>query len=306
MSPDAPRFAGFRLLSRLGEGGQSDVFLAEREDVGRCALKVLRRDVEQDPAFLDCFRMEADVGPLLSSRHLVRTFETGEADGRLYIALELLDGPDLAVFSQRLRVAGAPLPVEFCCYVTATLLDGLACLHEARSAAGEPLGLLHRDVTPHNVFCAFDGRVVLGDFGLAHALAYGAPRGAVGKAGYLAPEQLSGEPYDQRADLFAVGVVLWELLTGHRLFDGPEDEVLDRIADGDVPRPSKLDARVPPVVEKVVLKALARRPKDRFSDARTFQSALGPLAPALLCNEGTLAAMLRSVFAAEFERARSR
>lgn len=302
MPSPKPLFAGFEVLSRLGEGGQSDVFLAERADTGRCALKVLRRDVEHDPAYLECFRMEADIGPLLLSRHLVRTWETGEFEGRMYIAMELVDGPDLGLLSTRLRKAGAPLPVEFCCYVVTQLLDGLACLHEAKSASGEPLGLLHRDVTPHNVFCSFDGRVVLGDFGLAHARAHGEARGAVGKAGYLAPESLSGAEYDHRADLFATGIVLWELLTGRRLFEGPDAEVLARVAAGDVPRPSKLDARVPPVVEKVVMHALQRRPKDRFESARAFQTALQPHFPALLCNEPTMSSLIRSVFAEELAR----
>lgn len=295
-------FAGYEILGLLGEGGVGRVFLArhaEHPEFGEVALKVLRDELAKKPSYVDFFATEADLSLLVRHENLVRTFDAGEHRGRWYIAMERILGRDLDLTARRCRELKAPIPPDFSCYVVAELLAGLAALHEATNKSGERFDVVHRDVTPQNVFVAYSGRIVLGDLGIAHIGAYGAPERnkAIGKLGYLAPEQASFAEVDQRADLFAAGVCLWELLTGQRAFVGADEgEVLRRIARARVSRPARVNPAVPKDMDEVVMTALQQKPGDRFQTAREMREALRAHYSDRIAHPRAIEALMAGVF----------
>lgn len=276
------------------------VFRARHEHADHdCALKVLRADQRNDERVMDLFITEADLSVLLEHPNLIRTYESGEVDGRYFIAMELMQGGTLGELVTECRRRQVRLPQDFALFVVSEILAGLHGLHQASGATGRPLGLIHRDITPHNVFLSFDGRVILGDFGIALIQAYGdtTPGEILGKLGYLAPEMVSMEDVDCRADVFAAGVVLYELLTGERMFDGSdEDLVLSNIADAKFTRPRKIQPNISRALEQVLLKVLARKPKDRYEDANLTRQALKPLWSRHLGSPYGLAALLCAIY----------
>ncbi|MEL7369469.1 MAG: serine/threonine-protein kinase [Myxococcota bacterium] len=299
------RFGPYEVASELGRGGMCHVYRARHDnheyDV---ALKLLREDRRKDEQMVEMFITEADLAMLLDHPNLIRTYDAGEIDNNHYIAMELVEGGSLERLLRRGREIAAPLPLDFALFVVSEVLEGLHALHTAAGHTGRPLGLIHRDVTPQNIFLSFDGRVILGDFGVALIRAYGAsdPRLVMGKLGYLAPEMVLMENVDHRADLFAASIVLWELLTGQRLFHGGgETAVLERIADAKVARPSKHRTNLPTGLDDVLLKGLARRPKDRFESAEAMLYALEPFWSRTLAGPQGLAAYLSASFPSEYD-----
>jgi len=263
------------------------------------ALKLLKEDQRKDERVLDLFITEADLSLLLQHPNLVQTLDAGEVGGRYFIAMELVEGANLREVSAALSARGLELPPDLAMFVIHELLEGLEAVHTAVSQAGTPLGLVHRDVTPHNVFVAFDGRVILGDLGIAHVQAYGDadPGTAMGKLGYLSPEQCSGEPMDSRSDLFSAGVILHELLTGRRLFEGDDEtRILDEISDAKAPRLRKLRPRAAAALEAAVERALAKRPRDRFQTAEEMMLTLEACWSPLIGNPRGLAALMTALF----------
>ncbi len=302
-------FGPFTLTGRLGEGGMCHVFAAYRNDTGEaCAVKLLKEERRKDERIRDLFVTEADLSMLLRHPNLVRALDAGEHAGRFYIAMELIEGAHLGQIAARCAALGAPLPRDFALYAVNELLEGLHAIHDATARSGRPLGLVHRDVTPSNVFVSFDGRVILGDLGIAHIEAYGAhePGEAVGKLGYFAPEVLSGEPIDRRTDLFAVGVILWELLVGQPLFDGDEQAVMARIVGEDAPRVRRLRPSVSRGLDALVAKALARKPKERFQSAEEMAYDLEPHWSQLIGNPIAFRGFLRGLLREEARRADAR
>lgn len=298
--PRGTRFGSYTIYERLGQGGMCVVFRARHDAMAQdCALKVLRQDRRADERVHDLFITEADLSMLLDHPNLVTTYEAGEHHGRYYIAMELMQGGTLGDLLAELSRRDIPLPQDLALYFVGEILEGLHALHEAAGATGRPLGLIHRDITPHNIFLSFDGRVILGDFGVALIQAYGdaSPGEVLGKLGYLAPEMISMEEVDRRADIFSAGVVLYELLTGQRLYAGDdEDEVLADIAEGKVPRPRKARESISRGLEAVVLQALARRPRDRFETAEHLLYALEPFWSRPVGNPYALAALLAALY----------
>lgn len=303
------RFGAYAIDSELGRGGMCRVYRARHVDHDyEVALKVLREDRRHDEQMVEMFITEADLAMLLDHPNLVRTFDAGEVKEQHYIAMELIEGGTLEKLLARGRQTAIALPPDFALFVISEVLEGLHALHTATGHTGRALGLIHRDVTPQNIFLSFDGRVILGDFGVALIQAYGDtdPRSVLGKLGYLAPEMILMEGVDRRADIFAAGVVLWELLTGRRLFSGREVEVLETIAEGRVTRPSKLRPHMHPGLDEVVMTALARRPRDRFETAEVMLYALEPFWSRTLANPHGLSAFLSAMFAEDAERYRAR
>lgn len=288
------------------------VFRARHQDAPvDCALKLLREERRSDERIRDLFITEADLALLLDHPNLIRTYDAGEVEGRYYIAMELLEGGTLGHLDHACAERSIRLPLDFTLFVVSEILEGLHALHFATGHTGRELGLIHRDVTPHNIFLSFDGRVILGDFGVALIQAYGDsdPGEILGKLGYLAPEMILQEEVDRRADVFAAGVVLHELLTGRRLFEGAsEEQVLADIADGKIPRPRRFNPAISRGLEEVVMKALARRPRDRFETAEELLYALEPHWSPKLANPPGLAALLNALQpeAAEAWRTRRR
>lgn len=269
---------------RIASGGMADVFLARM--IGaygfekRVALKLLKPEVASDAEHVRMFVREALVAAEFRHPNLAQVYEVGEDSGRLFIAMELVRGISLASMLRLLAEKGAGMPMNVMLRIAVDALDGLASAHEARDANDQPLGLVHRDVSPQNLMVGIDGVTKVVDFGIARAeVAFGrtiAPR-VKGKFSYMAPEQWkAGGALDARADLFALGVVLYEGTTGGaKLFkgDGPK-ELFRAVTIDPIAPPSSRVRGYPASLEAVVMKALNREPAERFESARAMREAL--------------------------------
>jgi serine/threonine-protein kinase len=275
------RFGRYEPLRLLGHGGMADVWSAAwHSPSGERVLVALKRILPHlchDPAVVRMFAHEARLSMRLAQRNIVRTLDVGEVSGQPYIALELLDGVDLR---QILRSPRNRPSLGFALWVVHELCAALAYAHRLTDERGHPLGVVHRDVSPSNVMLEYDGSIKLLDFGIAKALGdasteatqYGVVKG---KIGYLAPEVLGGAPFDHRADLFALGVILHELLTHQRLFVGDHQQAaLARNRACQVAPPSAVNPEVPLQVDEIAERALARDPNHRYASAEDMFAAL--------------------------------
>lgn len=275
-------FGKYHVFATLGRGGMADVYLAvARGPVGfnkLVVLKRLRAALADEPAFREMFLDEARLAARLNHPNVVDTFEVGDHHGNYYIAMEYLEGQALnkilrAAIKQRL-----PLTPQMCARIAADALAGLHAAHTLTDYDGSPLGIIHRDVSPHNLFVRYEGHVKLVDFGIAKA-ASGSTETEVGvlkgKVAYMAPEQASGEGIDARADLFAMGVVLWEMITLKRLFPGENAAAtLHKLLTEPIPLPSEVVEGVSPELDRIVSKSLERDPNRRFQSAAEMRHAL--------------------------------
>ncbi|MGH7436260.1 MAG: serine/threonine protein kinase, partial [Polyangiaceae bacterium] len=279
----------FLVITELGEGGMARVHLAAAQGPGGVkklvVLKALRAHLASEPACVEMFLHEARLATRLNHPNVVQTFEVTQSEGRQVIVMEYLDGQALSQLSARARQrAQRPLPLYL--HVLCGALAGLHYAHELKDYDGTSLGLVHRDVSPQNIFVTYDGQVKLLDFGIAKAAVNAASHTETGvlkgKVRYMAPEQIVGDRLDRRADIFAVGAVLWEILAGERIWLGVPDMVLmQRVTSGDIPSPRTLNPDVPEPLERICLKALSLKPEDRFATAEELQveleQALGAL-----------------------------
>ncbi|MFO0724497.1 MAG: serine/threonine-protein kinase [Myxococcota bacterium] len=284
---ELPRKLGpYELLSLIGTGGMAEVYRARVVENGRerfVAIKQLSEDLSRDPSLVAMFLDEARLARQLSHPSIValESFGSDEA-GRAYMALEYIDGRDLRWVLAMAAQARYWLPVEFSLSVVRELCRALAYAHRATGPDGEPLQLVHRDVSHSNVFLARTGRVKLADFGIARARGRTSRTrtGMVkGKLGYLSPEQVRAEALDGRADVFAAAVVLWELLTQRRMFVG-ETEFKTMLAvcrDERVP-PSKFRPGLPPLIDRLVLKGVAIEREQRYASADEMERAITEVA----------------------------
>jgi serine/threonine-protein kinase len=304
------QFGEYTVVEHLGEGGMCHVFRARRKgDSQDCALKMLKDERRNDEQLRDLFLTEADIALLLDHPNLIHTFDAGEVNGRYYIAMELIEGRTLGQLQVRSQKLKLDVPPDFSLYMISEILEGLHALHTASGKTGRPLGLIHRDVTPQNIFVSFDGRVILGDFGVAHIQAYGDadPNTALGKIGYLSPEAVLGEEIDRRADIFGAGIVLYEILTDTRLFEsGTDEELMQAIAEGRIPRPRTIEPWLSKGLEGVIMRALAKRPKDRFESAEEMIYELEPYWSKQLGNPHAIAAYMSGIFREEAKEWRAR
>ena len=276
-------FGKYRLLEPLASGGMADVWRAEVTGaagvVKEVALKLVRGEYAARSEFVRMFVEEARLASRLGHANVVQVFEFDQVDGRYYIAMELVRGRDLGRVVERARERGVRLGLPRAVQIGVEVARGLAHAHRL-SEAGRPLGVVHRDVSPHNVLVSFEGEVKLTDFGIARAMhraGLSAPGTIKGKAAYMAPEQARGEAVDARADVFSLGVVVWELCAGRRLFARDSDvATLEAVRGGDpVSPPSAWNEEVPPALDRVVLAALEHDPARRTASAQELGAALG-------------------------------
>jgi eukaryotic-like serine/threonine-protein kinase len=264
---------------KIAEGGMAEIYLASAKGPEgfskEVALKVVRSYLATDPQFVELFIAEARLASRLNHANIVQIFDFGKHDDTYYLAMEYVRGASLWNLRLRCREAGVPFPVTLAAEICAKTAAGL---HAAHSLAdqGRVIGVVHRDVSPHNVLLSFDGAVKLTDFGIAKATSTHTSPGVLkGKLAYMSPEQSRGDPIDARTDVFALGVVLWELLTGGRLFDGDTDlAVVKAVQQSAIAPPMRLNPDVPKVLSDVVMKALERSASDRFQSAFEFERAL--------------------------------
>ena len=269
----------YRLIAEIGKGGMAEVFLAVVQGPAGfnklIVIKKTRAELSSDPEFVAMFLDEARLAARLNHPNVVQTHEVGEDGGRYFIAMEYLDGQPLNKVRSR---AGASFSPSMQARVLADVLAGLHHAHELCDFDGTQLGVVHRDATPQNVFVTYDGLVKVVDFGIAKAIDSSSETrtGVVkGKVSYMAPEQAHGDKVDRRTDVFAVGVMLWEALVGHRMWKGVADiAVLTNLVQGKIPDVAALAPDAPPGLVEICRRALSPSPKDRFESAVAMQEAL--------------------------------
>jgi serine/threonine-protein kinase len=237
------------------------------------AMKRLHAQYANDPEFVKMFHDEARVTSELSHANIVMTLDALEEDDALYLVMEYVHGASLAQLQRSKRI-----PIRIGTGIIAAMLDGLNAAHEARDENGEPLGIIHRDVSPQNVLVSFQGVAKLADFGIAKAAgrAHSTNDGsAKGKISYMAPEQVLDTPLGPRTDIYSAGIVLWECLTGKRLIDGTSTaDNVRAVLKQVIPPPSSISEDIPREVDDVVMRALKRDPAARFASAKEMGLAL--------------------------------
>ncbi|HEX6273654.1 MAG TPA: serine/threonine-protein kinase [Polyangiaceae bacterium] len=281
--PVAQDTAGkYRLIVELGQGGTAIVYLAVARGPGGfnklVVLKMMKRALLAEPDLAEMFMNEARLSARLSHQNIVETNEVFEQDGIPVIVMQYLEGQPLSMLVARSEKKPEKFPLVWHLRVISEALAGLHHSHELTDYDGTPLYLVHRDMTPHNVFVTYDGQVKILDFGIAKINRSAAQTevGVIkGKLRYMPPEQLTGEGVDRRSDIFAVGVMLWEAATRQRMWRGLTDpEVMHAILNDDIPKPSSVAPNVPPRLEAIVMKAMARAPADRHATAAELQAEL--------------------------------
>jgi serine/threonine protein kinase len=260
----------YRLDTRLGGGGMAEVFLGSMLGAEgfsrRVAIKRVLPGYSDNPSFAQMFVAEAQISSRLQHPNIVSVLDFDrDAEGRLFLVMELVDGRDLDALC-----ASGPLPYPVVIFVISEVLRGLGHAHDL-PGGHELRGIVHRDVSPHNVLLSWEGAVKVSDFGIAKARQASEATASVfikGKPAYMSPEQANGQPLDGRSDLFAVGVMLWEMLTGRRLFVGEDTRAtLASVLFGQIPRPRSVRSDVPKDLEKVVMKLLERDLPARYATA---------------------------------------
>ncbi|MDB4945968.1 MAG: serine/threonine protein kinase [Labilithrix sp.] len=275
----------YRIIAELGHGGMADVLLAMcRGPAGTgftklVVLKRVREHLAHDPEFIAMLVDEARITARLNHPNVVQTLEVGFENDEYFLALEFLDGQPLRRLQRRGARRGTPLDRDLSYVIIADTLAGLDHAHALADYDGTPLGIVHRDVTPHNVFVTYEGIVKVVDFGIAKATgrAVETKHGIVkGKIRYMSPEQAMGRDVDRRTDVFAVGVMLWEAATGRRFWpQGDEESLVTRLISGDFERsPRAAQPDVPPAIDAICRKALAYDPDDRYGTAAAVRQDL--------------------------------
>lgn len=274
--------AHFHVERRLATGGMAEVFLARKEGAeGTSKLLVVKRilpDYGTSRRFRSMFIEEAQLATRLNHPNLVQVYEFFDAGPEGHVlAMEYVDGPDLGELMRAARARNVKIGPFISAWICAEAAKGLHYAHEKKDEEGRPLEIVHRDVSPQNVLISYDGVVKITDFGIASARLVEEEDGVIkGKYGYMSPEQARGEKVDRRSDLYSLGVILWECLTGRALHGGLGGEaLLDIVRSGIVEPPSLLAPDIPPELETIVLKLLAKDREDRYATGRELAGAIG-------------------------------
>jgi eukaryotic-like serine/threonine-protein kinase len=308
-------FGKYLLLERISVGGMAEVFKAKSFGVEGfekiIAIKRILPSMAEDADFIEMFIDEAKIAGQLSHAHICQIFELGKIADSHFIAMEYIWGKDLLQIENRFRKLRQKMPIAMACNIASRVCEGLDHAHRKRDALGRPLQIIHRDVSPQNVLISYEGEVKVIDFGIAKAASRSSRTQAgvlKGKFGYMSPEQVRGLPLDRRSDVFAIGTLLWECLTGERLFANDSDfSTLERVRTAEVEPPTKLNPKVPPELEAIVMKALHRNVEQRYQWANELQEALHQVQsrtePAFTAKQ--LAAWMKEAFAADLQRERA-
>jgi serine/threonine protein kinase len=302
------RLGRYQIIGRLATGGMAEVYLALSGDVpGFRTLVVVKRilpHLASNAQFIRMFLDEARLAALLDHPNIVRIIEVGHDGEDYFLVMELVQGKPLSAVLRKAAREHKPPSPALTSYLISQAAHGLAYAHTLTDGEGRPLGVVHRDVSPQNVLISFEGAVKMIDFGVARAfgrVAHTSPGGLKGKIDYMSPEQASAEEVDHRADVFALGVVLWEALTGRRLFRRETELATMRaIVDDPIPHPAET-ASIPPELDAIVMRALRKRKDARYASAQEMAAALERFA---FSTNGfspmQVAAYTKTLFAAEY------
>jgi serine/threonine-protein kinase len=265
----------FRLVRKIADGGMGSVHEAVLFGTNgfkkTVVIKTILESLTRDTDFVDMFIGEAKLVADLVHQNICQVYQLGKIENRYYIAMEYVAGVNLKEFLDRHLLDGLHIPPELGTFIISRVCRGLEYAHRKRDAKGQPLGVVHRDVSPKNIMIAADGEVKLTDFGIAKARHYMKDQEGevlMGKVQYMSPEQAQYQPTDPRSDLFSLGVVMFELLTGQVLFGSDSTATaLQNVVYKPIPPPRKLNPAIPEDVEKIILKAVQRDPAKRYPSA---------------------------------------
>jgi len=268
----------YRVIDRLASGGMAEVFIAESAGIEgfkkKVAIKRVLPHLSEKKRFIAMFLDEARLSAHLSHSNVVQVFDIGVGDNTYFIVMEYVNGADLKQVIKSVVDQGRRFPIEAALFVCAKMCEGLAYAHECRGEQGELLNVVHRDISPPNVLVSEHGEIKIVDFGLAKASTQleKSEAGIIkGKFSYLSPEAAHGQEVDARADIFAVGIILWELLAGRRLFQGKSDyETVKQVQAAKVPPISQLHPEADSALESILARALARDRDKRYASARAL------------------------------------
>ncbi len=277
------RLGDNELVLRIGRGGMATVWVAREHGASAqgerlVAVKAMLAELAEEPEFVRMFIDEVRLVRSIRHPNVVDVYDVGESNGIMWMSMEWVEGESLHTIIAEAGKRRA-IPPEMAVRIMADVAAGVHAAHELRDASGAPRGVVHRDISPHNILIGTNGSIKLVDFGVAKALGRVSESTRAGqlkgKFGYMSPEQALGKPVDRRSDLFSIGIVLFELTTSRRLFRGESDlETLKLVTSGQVPRPSLIDASYPPELERIVLRALERDPKLRYQSAAELERDL--------------------------------
>lgn len=309
-------FGKYYLIDRIAMGGMAEIFRAKTFGVGGfenlVVIKRILSHLSVNDQFVRMFMDEAKVSALLQAANIVRIYDFGKIHDNYFIAMECVEGKDVKLLLRKLAERRSLLPREFAVYIAMEAAKGLDYAHKRTAISGQPLNIVHRDVSPSNILVSYTGEVKVADFGIVKAAncAEDTDAGMLkGKFEYMSPEQAQGAELDRRSDIFALGIILHEMLTGRRLFKtDSEVKTLERVRKVDVDPPSALNPAVPARLDEIVMRALAREPDQRYQDARELHADLldflYPASPDL--TQQSLAHFMRELFVDEMETERQR
>lgn len=311
------QFGKYLLLDRIAVGGMAEIFLAKQSGVEGfeklIAIKRIRPHLSGHDNFVNMFLNEAKLAAQLTHPNIVQIYDLGRIGDAFFIAMEYVSGRDMSRVIPKCRALGIPYPYEYALKIASQVLEALYYAHNKSDAHGNAFGIVHRDVTPENILVGYAGQVKVADFGIAKAsnLLEGNNRqetrvGEIkGKLSYMSPEQCMGKNVDHRSDVFSLGVVLYEWLTGFKLFSGDNDlAIINNIIEGKIYPPSYFKDSIPEVVETIVMKALEKDRKKRYQSAWDMQFDIDTF---LASNEFTpsnihLSNFMKQLFKEEIDR----
>ena len=308
----APQVGRYFLLDRIAIGGMAEIYRAKTFDSAgiehMVAIKRVLRHLAEDDDFLQMLVDEAKIAIHLDHPNIAKVFEFVRVGDDYFIAMEFIDGRDVRSILESVRDREGWLAPEHCAYTIMRILEGLHHAHEKCDGAGAPLNIVHRDISPSNILVSYDGQIKLCDFGIAKAsLSRIQTRAGVikGKVKYMSPEQAMGRKLDGRSDVFSAGSVLYEMLTKQPPFQSENEmELIFRVRDAKYVKPSRINPRIPPDLEQILRRAMARSRGSRFNNAAEFAAGLRSFitqrAPAY--SPGRLGRVLRKLFAEEIDK----
>ncbi|HLG22265.1 MAG TPA: protein kinase, partial [Candidatus Manganitrophaceae bacterium] len=279
------RFGKYFLLDKIGSGGMAELFLAKQTGLSGfekvVAIKRILPHLTQGEEFVNMFINEAKLAALLSHQNIVQIFDLGSVDQSYYIAMEYIMGRDLRTLLNQAKAKKLPISIGDILLIVSKICSALDYAHRKKDLHGNDLHLVHRDISPQNILVSYEGEVKLVDFGIAKAAMGGqeTKTGVLkGKLAYMSPEQAWGKPVDRRTDIFALGIVLYEAVTGQRLFTGNDEiSVLEKVRKAEAPPPAQFNPAIPPELEPILSKALAKEVENRYQTASEMQMALESL-----------------------------
>ena len=276
------QFGPYRLVRQIAVGGMAEIHLAKTKGIAGfekyVALKMIHPNFAEDEQFIQMLVDEAKIAVQLTHGNIAQTFDLGRVGETFYITMEYVDGADLYKILRRASETDIEMPLDVCAFVGKEVASALDHAHRKKDHLGKTLGIVHRDVSPQNVLVSFSGEVKLVDFGIAKATMK-ARQTAVGvikgKYYYMSPEQAWGETIDYRSDIFSAGIVIYEMMTGQMLYlEEDLHKLLDMARKADIAPPSRLRKGIPPQLERIIMRALAKRKEDRYQSASDFASDL--------------------------------